>query len=42
VLDDARRRHLVVHPRCPFIRAYIVRHPEYSDLVAPGFNLSAD
>src|SRR6476619_2237353 len=41
VLDDARRRHLVVHPRCPFIRAYIVRHPEYADLVAPGFDLRA-
>ena len=39
VLDDARRRHLVVHPRCPFIRAYIARHPEYADLVAPGFDL---
>ena len=41
VLDDARRRHLVVHPRCPFIRDYIAGHPEYADLVAPGFDLHA-
>ena len=41
VLDDARRRHLVVHPRCPFIRRYIRRHPEYADLVAAGFDLHA-
>jgi len=32
-LDDARRRGLVVVPRCPFIRAYITRHPEYADLL---------
>jgi len=41
MLDDARQRHLVVHPRCPFIRSYIVRHPEYADIVAPGFDLNA-
>jgi uncharacterized protein len=34
-LDDARRRGLVVVPLCPFIAAYIDRHPEYRDLVAP-------
>jgi len=33
VLDDARRRGLRVVPRCPFIAAYIERHPEYADLV---------
>jgi hypothetical protein len=32
-LDDARRRGLRVVPRCPFIAAYIERHPEYADLV---------
>ena len=32
-LDDARRRGLEVIPRCPFIAAYIDRHPEYADLV---------
>jgi predicted GNAT family acetyltransferase len=32
-LDDARRRNLSVVPLCPFIAAYIERHPEYADLV---------
>jgi predicted GNAT family acetyltransferase/glutaredoxin len=34
-LEDARREGLVVVPLCPFIAAYIKRHPEYRDLVAP-------
>ena len=33
-LDDARDRGLRVVPRCPFIAAYIKRHPEYADLIA--------
>jgi uncharacterized protein len=33
-LDDARTRGLTVIPRCPFVAAFIVRHPEYEDLVA--------
>ena len=33
-LDDIRRRGLAVVPICPFVRAYLGRHPEYSDLVA--------
>jgi predicted GNAT family acetyltransferase len=33
-LDQARDRGLAVEPRCPFIAAYIQRHPEYADLVA--------
>ena len=32
-LDDARRRGLRVIPLCPFISAYIRRHPEYNDIV---------
>ena len=32
-LDDARRRGLRVIPICPFISAYIRRHPEYDDIV---------
>jgi uncharacterized protein len=35
-LDDARRRGLRVRPLCPFIQAFVKRHPEYADLVAPG------
>lgn len=33
-LDDARARGLRVVPRCPFMAAYIRRHPEYQELVA--------
>jgi predicted GNAT family acetyltransferase len=32
-LDDARARGLAVVPLCPFVDAYIRRHPEYADLV---------
>lgn len=32
-LDDARAHDLAVLPFCPFVRAYIERHPEYLDLV---------
>ena len=33
-LDDIRRRGLLVVPFCPFVVAYLRRHPEYSDLVS--------
>jgi predicted GNAT family acetyltransferase len=32
-LDDVQTRGLRVTPRCPFVRSYIRRHPEYRDLV---------
>lgn len=32
-LEDTRARNLDVLPFCPFVRAYIQRHPEYLDLV---------
>ena len=36
-LGDVRRRGLVVVPLCPFIAAYIRRHPgDYLDLVVPS------
>jgi predicted GNAT family acetyltransferase len=34
-LDDLRRRHLTVTPRCPFMAKFIDEHPDYADLVAP-------
>jgi predicted GNAT family acetyltransferase len=34
-LDDVRARGLKVRPQCPFVAAYIERHPEYAELVAP-------
>ncbi|HEU4425454.1 MAG TPA: GNAT family N-acetyltransferase [Pilimelia sp.] len=33
-LDDIRARGLKLVPRCPFVRAYLRRHPEHDDLVA--------
>ncbi len=32
-LDTTRTRGLAVRPDCPFVRAYVARHPEYLDLV---------
>ncbi|HZI98107.1 MAG TPA: GNAT family N-acetyltransferase [Actinomycetales bacterium] len=32
-LDAARAQGLPVLPLCPFVKAYIARHPEYADLV---------
>jgi predicted GNAT family acetyltransferase len=33
-LDEARSRGFDVKPVCPFIRSWIERHPDYTDLVA--------
>ena len=33
-LDDVRRRGLTMVLVCPFMTAYVQRHPEYADLVA--------
>ena len=32
-LDQARDQGLTVVPQCPFVRAFIERHPEYRDLL---------
>jgi len=32
LLDIARAQGLKVKPLCPFVRAYMDRHPEYADL----------
>jgi predicted GNAT family acetyltransferase len=32
-LNYARELNLAVIPQCPFVRAYIKRHPEYQSLV---------
>lgn len=34
-LDDARGRPARVVPQCPFVAAFIERHPDYADLVVP-------
>jgi hypothetical protein len=33
VLDLVRARGLSVVPKCPFVAAYMGRHPEYNDLI---------
>ncbi|CAN5502017.1 GNAT family N-acetyltransferase [soil metagenome] len=33
-LDDVRASGLTIRPLCPFVKAYVDRHPEYADLVA--------
>jgi uncharacterized protein len=32
-LDEARTRGWEIEPFCPFVRAFIVKHPDYRDLV---------
>lgn len=32
-LDDARTRGLRVHPDCPYVAAWVAKHPGYADLV---------
>jgi uncharacterized protein len=34
LLDIARAQGLKIRPLCPFVAAYIARHPEYADLLA--------
>jgi len=34
VFGIARVRGLKVAPRCPFVRAYLAKHPEFRDLLA--------
>jgi predicted GNAT family acetyltransferase len=33
-LEDARARGFKIQPLCPFVVAYLKRHPEFSDVVA--------
>jgi predicted GNAT family acetyltransferase len=35
-LDDVRGRGLRVTARCPFVSAWLRRHPDYADLTGPG------
>lgn len=36
VFEDLRNRGLKAIVYCPFVTAYLKKHTEYSDLVAPG------
>lgn len=40
VLDDLRERGLHLIPICPFVTAYLPKHPEYLDLVEPRMRKS--
>ena len=33
-LEDIRARGLRIVPICPFVKAYLQRHPEHADLIA--------
>ena len=35
-LDDVRTRGITIVAQCPFVRAYVERHPEVADLLAPA------
>jgi uncharacterized protein len=35
-LDDVRSRGERIIPTCPFVKAFLGRHPEYAALVAPA------
>ncbi len=34
VLDDIRQKELFLVPLCPFVAAYINRHPEYNSFIS--------
>jgi predicted GNAT family acetyltransferase/glutaredoxin len=40
-LEDAARQGLEIVPLCPFIAAYIERHPEWQEAVAPDYRTRA-
>lgn len=39
VLQDIEKQGLRVVPLCPFVAAYIKRHPEWKKLVSEGINI---
>ena len=38
-LEFARNEGLKIMPLCPYVASYIRRHPEYKELLRPGFNV---
>jgi predicted GNAT family acetyltransferase len=42
VIDFVRGRGMPISPECPFIRAYMKKHPETQDVLTPGFDLEPD
>lgn len=39
VLEEVDKHDLVIVPTCPFVAAYIKRHPEWKRLVMKGINI---
>lgn len=37
VIEDARRRGLLILPVCPFFSAYLQKHPEHAEVVHPTY-----
>jgi predicted GNAT family acetyltransferase len=42
VIEFVRGRAKPITPECPFIRAYMRKHPETHDVLTPGFSLEPD
>ena len=42
VIEFVRGRGMPIRPECPFIRAYMKKHPEAHDILTPGFSLDPD
>ena len=40
VLEDIETKELTLIPMCPFVAAYIKRHPEWKKLVLKGVNIA--
>ncbi|MDL5511945.1 GNAT family N-acetyltransferase [Arenibacter sp. M-2] len=40
VLADVEKKGLTLVPMCPFVAAYIKRHPEWKKLVLKGINIA--
>ncbi len=39
VLEDVKKKDLILVPLCPFVAAYIKRHPEWKTLVLKGVKI---
>ncbi|WP_353778795.1 N-acetyltransferase [Winogradskyella sp. 3972H.M.0a.05] len=38
-LEDIERQNLMLAPLCPFVAAYIKRHPEWKRILSPKYNV---
>lgn len=42
VIEFVRGRGMPIAPECPFIRAYMRKHPQTQEVLAPGFDVTAE